>query len=904
MPSTLALPYDLASTIAEFRFESDATVGVKMTRIRHLEGGAFDHTTGLDDPAFVAANLSAAELDGRLWEAVVKLSSGGEVKVGPANAASFAAHNMTTDYASGRTVIQFRWDGIAVAGAEDSDTLWVQITVELGATDRLARFRGWIGRKKGSSCIIEKFVVPVLWLKGIATKKAAETNHIDGQKRTRVLTPANFVTANSLFSQNTPLWWWCQVNDDKTQRHPNIFQNIQLAALAGMNPELSPGVPDPAYRRMLYVQTEDARFHYKDFRYRGLNYTTANEGWFNINVTHIPGYERALGQVSSIHSSDVTAYDASVSESRMGNEYVTPYATAIGPLTAKNSAWYFDAAELYRDWAVSAGYVPARLDLSTELKSTYRDRDSFFCGFSHFAEVDRTVYHLREVTITDYIKKALENPYIGNTKGYVHTQKVIPNHDVGSPDSPIAASVDPGLAAAIALANSRGYVYSFYISGIFLLRSSSPKLAAQAPRQAQIITFNGEAINAEDWVACYGRPEARTFMPSVTAREAAGLLDARGLYADQISGQDFRLCYGPGHVQHGGNYHTLGKRELIRNLRNSQIASGGADLPPAGTGYMAFSEITEETLAGLMDFTQIAYHWYPGHFALAEEATVPTGVSDYPWLARDMSVPFWNLVWHEYQIANYFPLPWTSYPMAAGAGAIYPVGGFPGLTQAEWRDLQCFSYASLLAGGCRTAYFWYLWDFDRPLMQVDPATLALFDPTGTGTPTTVADFIRQCFQAMEEAYAGQFLVAGRMMRPAEHDPATNTKVANPAADLDLKVRPQDAQSAYPYFYEQPGFSFGIDTFDVPAVFHSMWRSPGGTIGMILVNWTNAAATWNGTFDPSLYGLAATYDCRRLNQGAASTLIGNFTGAQTIGNGLTINIGTVPARTIRVFTFTP
>jgi hypothetical protein len=99
---------------------------------------------------------------------------------------------------------------------------------------------------------------------------------------------------------------------------------------------------------------------------------------------------------------------------------------------------------------------------------------------------------------------------------------------------------------------------------------------------------------------------------------------------------------------------------------------------------------------------------------------------------------------------------------------------------------------------------------------------------------------------------------------------------------------------------------GSALYSVPAVMHSMWRSPEGDIGLALVNWTNANADWIATFNPSRYGITPPYDIVRVGEGGAETVIdaGIGAGDRTIGNagGPATNIGTIGPFSVQILQF--
>ncbi len=110
-------------------------------------------------------------------------------------------------------------------------------------------------------------------------------------------------------------------------------------------------------------------------------------------------------------------------------------------------------------------------------------------------------------------------------------------------------------------------------------------------------------------------------------------------------------------------------------------------------------------------------------------------------------------------------------------------------------------------------------------------------------------------------------------------------------------------------------------YQIPKVLHSVWRSEPGSnqLGLVVVNWSDEAAYWQASFDPSGYeGFGADFVVTGLTPDGAdvqSYAVGEGSGPTTLGfsnQPLGVNLlhhtqGTpalMPARSVQVFIIEP
>lgn len=332
-----------------------------------------------------------------------------------------------------------------------------------------------------------------------------------------------------------------------------------------------------------------------------------------------------------------------------------------------------------------------------------------------------------------------------------------------------------------------------------------------------------------------------------TAVYLGGLVGGRGEL-----GYDPPTAASRGHLAHGGPARTRGVRtacEAIREQAGDLISDG-----------------PHEALLDAVDLVAQGDGWLPNHAELAEEDVRGTGGSDVDPVARHQSPSLWSIVHNERSQSGRRIMPFTR---AARADSLHhphlpdATDRWPGLTDDEWNQLLCYQVACVATSG-------HLPLFNLPLEYWNDR----IDPDQVPTPQCVR-FLRRAMAALRDTdWCAQFLAFGRAERPLKHIASRDT-TANPLSWVQ-KINPRIVEAVgppgMPVYNPGGGWSDGWSdgwatgaatpttgaggahvAFDVPKVLASMWRDPGSTdLCLVLTNWTNAAAAWQGQFHPRRY----------------------------------------------------
>jgi hypothetical protein len=145
---------------------------------------------------------------------------------------------------------------------------------------------------------------------------------------------------------------------------------------------------------------------------------------------------------------------------------------------------------------------------------------------------------------------------------------------------------------------------------------------------------------------------------------------------------------------------------------------------------------------------------------------------------------------------------------------------------------------------------------------------------------------------------------------------------SPSPSIDVAAKVDPASPGVLHFYENPFSTLDIfGPYNVPHVFHSVWRSvETGELGIMFVNWTDQPAWWRGTFDPRLYagfeqGGFTVHGVAPTGAGVTEYAVGSGTGPTELAwplgatSGITLRHhaaapGLMPARSVQVFVVRP
>jgi hypothetical protein len=915
----LALPHTMpGGSRVDLQFSASATVGVTLDYVRHKVGGNYDFISKLVD-----ASVTNQPLDGRLWEVGYTLrpftGTEGNGTVSPKDARSFAAYDVSLAQgtAAPAEALLFVWKGVAIPGG---DTISVSMMVRLDTDEFVSRWWTWVTREHGQSASIDYVEGPILWIKGPALPNGGES-HLNGQKRARVLLATAGLTP--VLQTNSSIYDWALTGLSHTAVHPNPGQIMQFFAIASMN---SIATPDPAYRRCLYMGTEDTQGWYKEYTYRGYLYTGggATDGYFRWAVRHRPPFQKMVGNESA---------------DDWRGSWAQSYPVVVGALQADADSFWYDVAMYYRSRVEALGFVPPKVESNTRLQSAMARKPSLFfpvIDIGAFEPSTRSAanYFQNCLALLRTIRKALKSKFITEDYAVLHFQNWMgPNGFNHGPPEPLVVG-DPTYAPSEGITQliidaagdgirvsayslpheisaKSGWLPTFPERGFFFQRSG-----AIAP--ALTTTIPGMDLDL-------GASELLQWWKRVTYRIRA--LGFGSIYLDAYSGGGPKRTFPQGgHPRGGGNYGMPNKAALVDTVRTIMRRDGSdMDAP-------VLSEAAEEGMIGYFEFIGP-----PGsQQTLLAESTIRGAVTDLPTAARYMNPDLYGAVYHEYAPGSHLGMPWSNSLLATNADW-WPSNGKLGLSAAEFNDVVCFTHGIQIASGTNPATPVYQAEFEGwdPAVTSHPSGisngLVLPDTRGTGWTVdatkdpskcgvTCTDFLRILFETMIRNYGGQFLQFGRFQRPitVNYASVNVTRQNNPYSVFTAAAGKVDRTNINRYLMfptelavatAVPALEFISEaSYEVPAVFSSMWVSPEGLLGLVLCNWTNAAASWIGSLDTTLYPTLVTpYNVNRLVLGGAATPLAaavpaGVTTIGTTGSGATIDLGTLPARSTAVITF--
>lgn len=912
----LTLPATLSSGSAidlEFVAASDPKIGVRLGGLLCRAATPYTFEPSLED---VATDPIA---DGRLWEIDVALRpdlNTSPVKITPAMARSFHAWDASAVVAQDHAFL-FSWRGVDVPNSQDGDRFQVDILVTLNDGDVMSRWRGWVHRERGASASIDGFRMPILFLKGPALPLGVET-HFEAQKRARFCYPEaiSLITPRN-GGANSPLWNWLDNGGLITRRLPSGVL-MPWCVVASLNS--NSGTPDPAYRKMLFFGAEDPAPYGKRFEFQG-RVSAADEGYMRLSMTHYPEFIDKLGDQRP------TDY---------GCTYVTPYDIDVGALVAQDDHFWFDAASYYRSRVEAIGFMPPKNEQNPD-RTTRLSR-----GYSPLITITKEANAFKGQEYSDHVAKvarslrvACMNPFAEpvptlHLQSYLNNRLPEADNQISNPPADILNDPNiPVMTGLPAVLRELREVDGLIASGYTL-----PGLLADGPLgwfpPSTVLRYTRDGLVIEAGVPLrkllnIAAPDHPAFFLKIVTQLIRGGFSA--VYLDVFSSTGAGLEFGEltsFHPRFGGRFWLDAKKRLVDIIRALLRST-------FGSVSHIMSEAPEEGVSSKLDYTTRGQQYLWGHMLLAEEIVNPAVgvVSDLSDDARWMNPPLWEAVYHDRELFSDFVCAPQNVALATNT-EWNPSGGKAGLSAAEFIRLQCWSWATVFVGG-GTPQFTVQMDFEGPtgtsnlLVLRDPKNGNPMpnyakDPTGAGM--VIMSYLRAIIAAnYDRSYAGQFTLLGEYLRPLSVDYSLIDKIQNPCYDVGQLAGKVDATEVptmagiirsfgivpQTYFQTQLWTQALEFTFDVPRIYHSMWRSPEGVVGLVLSNWSEIAADWIGTFDPSKYGVATPYTIRRLTLGGAAVVLDAAIGAgtRTVGTSGTTpdtDIGSMGARSIVVLTF--
>jgi len=915
------LPFRLEGERLELSLEPDDEVDVRLTEIVCKEAGArFTFVNRIPD---------WSDGDARLWEVAGTLDgSRQEYLIGPGTGNEVVVQQAVG--IDGEAGLLLLWSGIAIPHAEGSDEIWVAISVLVGDTDVVSRWRICVGRSKGASASLDRVTLLPLSIRGPITPSRGES-HLDAQRYGRVVVPTAIQGQTPFHGNNEPLWFWMLTSARREFTHPGASHLFQFGCVYAGDPQ-----DVESFRWILYHGTEDTTGHYKRFHYQGARGVGADgiEGYWLWRSDYYPPF------------GDMLADPEDPPPTEFGNTFASPYAVAVGGFRAKSDAFWYDVCEFYRGFVERAGIVGEPKETSRRLTDLARANPWFGFvvadlrpGRTIDADVSRWARFL-ELAVT--WREGLRSEHLSVDPSFVYVWSAAPPPDSTEPGQgfdresptvliPTTADLDMRVCPyAIPATHSEakwlekvGWEAFIPADALWYQRDGKPRIADLS---GVINPVTGRPIGDVLITVDFGSPATTAYFAGVYTPRVLRTYGFSAMYCDLTLGPGPQLAYDPppplprNHLAHGGDYWTQGKGRLLDAVRESvRIASRFASGSHIDEQAFVQSEGPEEFVADRADLTQSGLFWLPHHLAGAEEIIFGLALPGMPRVTRDMSLPLWSLVYSHWFTPGRLSVASSNIGLETNHD-FYPKDGFPGMTAEEWVNMYAFTYGSIFIAGLKVLRYTDLSE-DSPLVILDSGRLTVDtdkDPERTGL--TILEMDRLLYSAQKRSFAGQFVVFGMRQRPLHVDESADpTYVANnPIAACRKTDVQRDGLWTFPALYSgfetpDPRGAWGTLDFPVERVIHSTWTSPEGRLGLILFNWSDTPARWSAAFEPGLYDIGehTEYAVWELKIGKPPQRLGSFSGVLDIRAdfapvvlGGDLWIGTVAPRRLRVLVFEP
>lgn len=911
-PLTQALPFTAAAGTVRGTFASSVTLGAYLSLLFDDSGTGIVHTP--------CADLHTVEstLNRSLWRITGKTKSGATFDVGPAQAASFIARASVATTSVPGTAWIFEWRGVAIAGAPDGDTLWVRIAVlaPSGGTNRLC-WLGWCGREVGNSARIETFIYPVIALQNYCAPDAAESE-LESGRRLRLLVPMNEQNTMPLQVCNMPVAALAQVGmPERTVGHIGPVWFSAFAATCSCTPFDTDNV-----RRIFMLQVRDGDDHHSTLAFRCIQ--DPSDVYVMLKLGQSVPFERgfARGPIEpGVHGAMLFP------ESTWGNSAGPRTIVELHAFQAATDDWWYDCADRYRTMMLEE-----RLDLVRKINNpdlaTFGKGPNLLIATMTFAPKPARLPYLTNelLQLVDlYLAAHAQSDVSLTNRVLVHLQLWQNGHQNVNNCNPNFEDIVPEVYSCVAALKERGVRVSLYmIAQNDFLDTSWYRAKGLDVLLAH--TLDGSPRQADDAEGLhfvqYDRrdPNFHHDVPFRIHLEIVGKVGTTACYTDAftggvdtlgVSGGEGGARCASGNDQRAyvkGQKATIARlRELMRNKPN------GVD-----PDFPVFAEAQQEGLP--TDWQGGGYEMIPGHVDLGDETfleliygvgLVPTQFTDSPVQLRVPIPPIFQCINSRFVNVGRFSVTPTTGVLSTSS--LQTPGH--GLTAAQWLDSLCCAWAVLRIQGICSFLFGHNSDYLRGPATIDGGgNIQVHPENPTGEGVTFLAFSKALFQALRFDHAGQFLQDGTMQRPLQLDwPSGRIASAVNPASYYTNVYGRDgvlpALESFWFIYHQGLLPTGEAAFQVPKVLHSVWKANDDTIGIVLINWTSAAADWEGTVQPSLYGFGAgARTVSRLTLGGAPVVLGasaaaTFTLRSAAAPGGTIYLGHLAARSITVLKIT-
>lgn len=928
--TTQTLPVTVTNGRTELTFSLDATVGPKLSSLVDDDGV---RTVTMEPCADLGASITAPDgeevedVNGCLWVLRAADANGNTYTITPATAAFYQVYDTVT-MANGdeATIIEYR--GITSRGP-DADKFWVRVAAIVPNSGDGIRWSGWFGRESGSSLFVYEFVYPAINLTSYA---GGAGDFITQAYRQRLLTSNATAFLDGTYAVNRSVGQLAKRNilgsRERLYGHPGPGMHMPFWATIAGNPAHA-----ATYRAcaMVYARDQDGHnAYFKRFRWRVLSDGSAKVT-MRCHFAHMPRRSAEFGLRTEVSPDGPLRLHSRAFDNSGG----PTWSPVLETFEAADNNWWYDCCAKYR--ASFQANTPTFLPTRSQIGISPIKRGGLLATSLHGEptrrDFSRGNWRNHEIDWYPVFKAWLEGqsdfPVAGRLVYHRQTASERNWGGLSQPNRDLDTFVSI-LRETIATLNENGWrnsIYSIWVENLLSdprwgwdeheFRDSAYVVNELGQDEVRDLTFvvNGEETRRDYAVRVQQEREAwkRGVQEAVTrlARE----LEIGAIYLDV-----FGAAAKPSSVHQaiepwGHNQWVAAEREAIARIKQSlgdefvclvesqaegltNIDSGADSLTPRPFLHLSWEPLYEQVLA-----------------IIGGAGPAVSALTDPPIQMRDPNPPMWQCV-HNIDQPSYALNIVSS--LAYHENSDLLASG--GTDDDDWLSANCFAHAANwivghkpMAWEERTNIEGYTPIVDRAgtARSTNPFSANALDTGGVGT--TFMSFFRDLYRA-QGALAGKYLIDGQMQRPLQVDYADPQVQMqnNPGKDLPTAVQipgliPFIISSTFTYYpigVQDVFFSFQNINNRVPAVLHTVWKSDlDDSIGVILVNWTGAPADWEGTVDPTLYGLASGVTVTRKRLGVADAVLGPASGTFTIRSDATtggnVYIGHLPARSITV-----
>ncbi len=564
-----------------------------------------------------------------------------------------------------------------------------------------------------------------------------------------------------------------------------------LHGLGDLHDTATPWLAHPQATGFLF-RRPSALFQAEPFRKQGMRYSPYPEGFNGSSMQFFTYFAEDIGgflvsardgcgmmKWLNVYKADDGRLDASLMHQAPdlapGNGYAVPYPVAITVLD--EGSWYA-GADRYKQWAIQQEWAQHGTLAERGLESSWLHRSVGYTTFGINAARDRSAWLDRFHELT-----GLHGLHILGVNWPKRTSGYGRQHPGGREDW-FPAQFSPQNLEAIE--RNGDYWAPFTFDLLLALDAADRDVIAGEQLQLPDAKYSFDAYNFH--FSCPAT--ATSYLPALSAWRDEKLVRDHGidaLYYDISANNVLMACRNPthGHPVGGGDWMVDAYRAMYRRTREATVEAKGGPVP-LGT------EMVNEVFLPEIDYYQ----------ARAEGGLLASfeGEVFREWVARGEAekIPLFAYVYHEYGPVR---LDGWGKPSRETGSLYYWVAARVALWGGLFELNYEFSPLEALDG-----------------IAEDPADhYAFFQPQAYELDRDKIDFVRQLGELRVGA-GNTYLVFGTMLRP----------LPILVEDIELDWRHHNRPHREPFEPEQ-----GVHS--VPEVFHSAWRAPDGTIGLVLVN---------------------------------------------------------------------